>query len=348
MTTRIPLPSDDFLDQLNASLSSADSLERFVRPLLQLLQAVTGLDSTYLTRVDSEGNQQEILLAYNSADGFTMPEGLSVPWEDTLCRRALEEGRPVTQDINACWSDSQAARTLGIRTYISTPLLDGKGKLVGTLCATSQDIKPIADGIYRLLQVFGQLISLHLEREALISQLHQAHEALRFSADTDALTGLPNRRALLQEIDRRLAQHMQNGTDLVVSFIDLDGFKTINDRYGHAIGDRFLAAIADKLRSGQRPEDYCARLGGDEFVTLTSLGHSTPADIIERLRERLTHATSGQVDVGGGLIINYSGASIGLSRAHGETHAVALLAKADAAMYRDKQHRRLDPTQPDV
>ena len=243
-------------------------------------------------------------------------------------------------DTVGYWPESRTARQLGITTFASTPVRDPAGKLLGTLCAASCDARPMVEGLERLMVMFAHLIGQFVSREQLIRQLHQAHEALRQSAATDALTGLPNRRALLQEIDRRLTMHAKAGTDLVISFIDLDDFKSINDRYGHVAGDRFLAAIAEQLRHGQRPEDYCARLGGDEFVTLTSLRHPAGSGIEEQLRARLLAATSGQFDLGNGTVIDYPGASIGLIRANGETHAIALLSRADAAMYNDKRRRR--------
>lgn len=346
MPASIPLPSPDFVGPLATTLDQADSLESLVRPLLELLQAVTGLEATYFTRIDSQAGQQQVLYAHNSGQGLVMPEALVVPWDDTLCRRALQSSQCWTAQVAELWGDSQAARELGIGTYTSTPVVGPAGELIGTLCGASAGQVLAMEGAERLLAMFAQLIGQYIARENLLTQLQLAHQALRESADTDALTGLPNRRALLQEIDRRLDRHAQAGTELVVCFIDLDGFKAINDCHGHLAGDRFLAAVGERLRRGQRPEDYCARLGGDEFVTLTSLGHVPEQDIELQLRQRLTQATSGRYDLGDGVVVDYSGASIGMTRANGETHAIALLARADAAMYRDKQQRRAAPPQP--
>lgn len=340
MSPRLPLPDKDFLSQLDDSLAKADSLERLVRPLLDLLQAVTGMESTYLTRVDEEANLQELLYVHNASPALTLPEQLVTPWSDTLCRRALVEQIPSTDDVPGLWADNQVAMQLGLASYASAPLRAADGSLLGTLCAASSQKQKLVEGSEHLLAMFAQLISQFIEKEKLIAQLHLAHEALRQSADTDALTGLPNRRALLQELDRRLVHHSQTGTQLVLCFIDLDGFKGINDQYGHVAGDRFLGTIAERLRHGQRPEDYCARLGGDEFVTLTSLRHSNCTGIEDQLRSRLMAATSGCFDLGGGLLIEYPGASVGVTFANGETQASALLSRADAAMYDDKENRR--------
>jgi diguanylate cyclase len=341
MSSRRPLPSSDIVGQLAGSLSAGQSLEQLVRPLLELLHAVTGLDSTYLTRIDAAQGVQRVLYAHN-AGTLQMPEQLSVPWADTLCRRSLEQGRTFTDQVDTLWGDSDAARALGIVSYLSTPVRSASGELIGTLCAASTERVDLAAGVEHVLEMFSHLISRQIEREQLIEELRIAQQALRLSADTDALTGLPNRRALLNELDRRLVQHAQAGTPLLVAFIDLDGFKRINDTWGHTAGDRFLAAIGAALRRGQRPEDYCARLGGDEFVTLTSLGHEhADLDQVEQSVEmRLQAVTCGCFNLGQGIVIDYHGPSIGLIRVEGPMTATAVLTQADAAMYRSKQARQ--------
>ncbi len=343
MTQAIALPDAAFVDPLTQSLRDAHSLEELVRPLLQLLQAVTGLDSTYLTRVDEQAGIQQITHACNSSQALQMPEQLVVPWADTLCRRALLQRLPCTNEVATLWGDSAAARELGIGTYASTPVHAADGRLIGTLCAASAGQVDIAEGSERLLRMFAELISQHIERERLIEQLRIAHQALKVTADTDVLTGLPNRRALMQELDRRLLQHAQAGTQLLVGFIDLDDFKQINDRWGHATGDRFLAQIAQRLRQAQRPEDYCARLGGDEFVILVSLGHAFADEqhdtVVDQIEQRLEAMTCGNFTLGADISIDYQGPSIGLIRVDGSLNATEVLSLADDAMYQRKQLR---------
>lgn len=348
MSPSIALPSADFVGPLADSLRQARSLEELVRPLLELLQAVTGLDSTYLTRVDETAGVQQITHAYNTNPALHMPEQLIVPWADTLCRRALLEQLPCTNEVATHWGDSAAASELGIGTYASTPVHTADGQLIGTLCAASAGRADIAEGAERLLRMFAALIGQHIERERLIEQLHIAHQALQLTADTDALTGLPNRRALMQELDRRLHQHAQANTQLLVGFIDLDGFKQINDRWGHAAGDRFLSQIAQRLRQAQRPEDYCARLGGDEFVILVSLGHTFADEqhdtVIDQIEQRLEAMTCGHFQLGPDISLDYQGPSIGLIRVDGSSNATEVLTLADAAMYQRKQLRHAQRT----
>src|SRR4249919_3225449 len=107
---------DELMVQLAEWVPAARTLEELARPLLEMLQAVTWLESTYLTTIDEVGGVQHVLFANNSSQ-MQIPEGLSVPWGDTLCKRALDEGRAYTDDVAECWRDSGAARELGIQTY---------------------------------------------------------------------------------------------------------------------------------------------------------------------------------------------------------------------------------------
>ena len=114
--------------QLADSITDAHSLEQLVRPLLALLESATGLESTYMTAIDEAAGLQHVLYARNSSS-LQIPEGLSVPWGDTLCKRALEEDRSYSDDVAERWGDSGAARELGIATYASTPIHGPGGRL---------------------------------------------------------------------------------------------------------------------------------------------------------------------------------------------------------------------------
>jgi diguanylate cyclase len=339
MTMTTPLTAPDFVSQLAESVAKARTLEELVRPLLELLQAVTGLESTYLTTIDTSAGYQYILFSRNTSR-LDIPEGLSVPWEGTLCKRALEEGRPYTDDVANCWADSGPARELGIATYASTPVRLEDGTLYGTLCAASGERRPLADGAEQVLQMFSRLIGQQIERERMLQALQQANDTLAVSAMTDSTTKLPNRRALMDELRRRLVGHAPDGNALVVAFIDLDQFKSINDVHGHDAGDRFLAAIAGRMQGAVRSGDFVARLGGDEFVVLSSPGHGDALAVADALRKRLQEATTGRFHLGD-LTLDYAGPSIGsIVSMTGDAEPEALLAQADAAMYEVKRERK--------
>ena len=332
---------DSFFAQLSDSVTRARTLEDLTRPLLELLEAVTGLESTYLTTVDLAEGLQHVLYARNSQE-LQIPEGLSVPWGDTLCKRALDENRPYTDDVKGIWGDSGAARELGIQTYVSTPVRTDDGALYGTLCAASSQRRPLTAEAENVLRLFAGLIEQHVARERLVEQLQRANAELKTQALTDALTGLMNRRALMQELARLTSLAQRTGSWLLAGAIDLDGFKQINDQHGHDAGDQFLCGIARRLQAALRGGDVLARMGGDEFVVI-GLGPKLVEDgtaAAQLLRQRLAAATVGRY-AAAAAIVDYTGASVGVACLDPQRAGTEdALRESDAAMYRVKLARR--------
>ena len=331
--------TEAILDKLATVVAETDDVESLVRPLLDLLEAVTGLESTYVTAIDLINSTQHIIFARNIKE-LTIPEGLSVPWDDTLCKRALEEGRAYTDDVAACWGDSDAARLLGITTYLSTPIRVGSNELYGTLCGASASRVPVSAEARRLLTMFATLIARQIERERLLAQLRQENKIYSEHALLDPLTGVANRRALTRELERALANARRSGTEIHVAFIDLDGFKAINDQRGHDAGDRFLMQIASALHSGMRDGDFVARHGGDEFVFFGMAGSDDHPQSRRVLQSRLENLTRGSFTLGEQRI-DYAGASVGVVTSTAQREdCESLIARADAAMYAVKRQRR--------
>lgn len=332
---------DSFFAQLSDSVSSARTLEELTRPLLEMLEVVTGLESTYLTTIDLAEGLQHVVYARNSRE-LQIPEGLSVPWGDTLCKRALDEGRAYTNNVAEVWGDSEAAQQLGIQTYVSTPVRTDDGALYGTLCAASSQRQALTPEAQQTLRLFARLIEQHVERERLLEKLQRANAELKTQALTDALTGLMNRRALMQELARMKSLAQRGGSWLLAGAIDLDGFKQVNDLHGHDAGDDFLRGVAAQLQAGLRGGDVLARMGGDEFVVI-GIGPRLSEDgaaAAVLLQQRLAAATVGRY-AAGGVDIDYAGASVGVACL--DPHAVGVeevLRESDAAMYRVKLARR--------
>ncbi|MDX1633746.1 MAG: sensor domain-containing diguanylate cyclase [Marinobacter sp.] len=330
---------DNLLDRLATAITRSDDLEGLVRPFLEILEAATGLESTYLTRVDEAAGVQKILFARNARE-LQIPEGLSVTWSDTLCKRALDEDCTYTDDVPGRWGDSDAAKKLGITTYLSAPVRIGEGELFGTLCGASGSKVRVSPQSQRLLGMLARIIAHHLEREKLLAQLKRENLVYSHYALSDPLTGIPNRRALLQELSRALANGRRTGQSLHLAFIDLDGFKAINDRYGHDAGDRFLIQIAERLKTGVRDGDFLARYGGDEFVVFGPACAANLEASRAAIRERIEELTSGVFPLDGHSL-DYPGASVGVVTSNaGEHSCEALLARADDAMYSIKRQRK--------
>jgi diguanylate cyclase len=331
--------SQDLISQLSAALVEKTSFQGLVRELLGMLELVTDLESTYLTKIDLKGSAQEILFSRNSKT-MTIPEGLTVPWGDTLCKRAIDEGRPYTDDVAGCWGDSQAAKALGITTYASVPIRLEDGSLYGTLCGASSEKKPMTERGAQVLQLFAKLISQQIEKDLVLQELQAANEALRNQSYTDALTGLANRRSIMESLPRQFATAQRNKQRVVIAFIDLDHFKQINDQFGHDIGDAFLVEIARRLTAAIRVDDLLGRLGGDEFVVS---GFATPpgeAGSIDAVKRRLQAALQSRFDLPG-ISFEYLGASLGVITAEpGSATPAQALSDADAAMYLEKKTRK--------
>jgi diguanylate cyclase len=324
---------DQILSQLAQSVAAADDLEGLTRPLLELLETITGLESTYLTTIDERRGVQYILYSRNSRK-MRIPEGLSLAWGDTLCKRALDEDRPYTNDVSACWGGCEAARALGIQTYLSQPVRKLDGGLYGTLCAASGERAEIPPETIKVLGLFARIIGQQVDRERVFDELKKANQELANAADSDALTGVANRRALVDGIKRMLNQAQRSSSPVHVAFVDLDGFKAINDAHGHAVGDCFLVQIASRLVSGTRRGDLVGRYGGDEFVLVTQLASA------EDFRSRIEYLLIGTYALNA-VTINYEGASVGVVTSEpGETDPVRLLARADAVMYEIKKSRK--------
>jgi diguanylate cyclase (GGDEF)-like protein/PAS domain S-box-containing protein len=162
-----------------------------------------------------------------------------------------------------------------------------------------------------------------------VTQRRRAEEHLASLAHYDPVTGLANRTQLAQRLERALSD---TDGSVAVLFIDLDGFKAINDAMGHATGNQLLAAVAERIRNATRPGDTAARFGGDEFIVVAPLDQ--PADAVA-LADRLLATVRLPFEADGvALSVNMS---IGLSvRAVGTSSAAAILHEADLAMYQAK------------
>ena len=240
--------------------------------------------------------------AKTDSDMFT-PEHASRALEDE--RRIIETGRGITgMEEKETWPDGHESWVLTTKV----PLKDRHGRILGTM-GISRDI----------------------------TDRKQAELRIRYMALHDALTGLPNRSLLEDLLAHAIALAGRNGKRVAVLMLDLDRFKSVNDSFGHHIGDRLLEAVAVRLRNCLRESDIVARLGGDEFVIALPLVENDQD--IEHVAGKVLSTLSESFEIEGhGIQI---GASIGICEypSDGENPR-DLLQAADTAMYEAKNGGR--------
>jgi diguanylate cyclase (GGDEF)-like protein len=168
---------------------------------------------------------------------------------------------------------------------------------------------------------------------ALQERLLLIQEALRHEATRDPLTGLWNRRMILEQLHREFHRAARDGHTLAVTVADLDHFKDINDRHGHAAGDAVLRAAAERLRSVLRSYDFIGRYGGEEFlIILPACEAGLALSIAERARRALSNAP---LEVDGTTLTISASLGVACSSAT-DTDPAALIQAADQALYRAK------------
>jgi diguanylate cyclase len=221
-------------------------------------------------------------------------------------------------------------------------LIDAAAHRAQQLSSAPQRLDAASD-VDSSVQILAQIIQAN---EQLKQRLADAESSLQgksaelrsymTEARTDALTGLPNRRAWDDELGRRLAAFRRQGTPVAVLLVDVDRFKQVNDRYGHNGGDAVLQAVANSLRQAVRDSDLLTRYGGEEFaVLLSGASEEEFTNAAERVRqfvEQLPVSCAGQE-----LQVTISG---GIAAAGGVEEAVELMQRADEALYASKSDGR--------
>ncbi|MEJ5914045.1 EAL domain-containing protein [Pseudokineococcus sp. 1T1Z-3] len=295
------------------------------------LRARFGMDSWLVARRRGE---EYVVLATASDDAFGQHPGLVRRWEDTFCARVLDGSAPVVtpvvDDVPAL-ADMRAVTGMDVRSYLSVPLRGADETLLGVLCAAGTE--PRGSELHQALpsvRVQADVLATLLDLELGLAREVRRRERAESAAATDALTGVPNRRAWDAALTAEEARAGRYATMASVVVLDLDALKDVNDASGHAAGDALLRRTADLLRERVRGSDLLARLGGDEFGLL--LVETSPAEAAEVARQVRDLLAAAGVE-----------ASVGVGARTGTHDLYAAWRAADAAMYRDKSTRSVSP-----
>lgn len=253
---------------------------------------------------------------------------------------AFRRKQVIVSDIehNPLWQDFYPlAIEHQLKSCWSTPILSAEGDVLGTFAIYYSKIQTPKPYHLELIQYFTHLIGIAIQK-------WQAHKQIERLAFYDVLTDLPNRRLLMdraQKVIQRIKRDRQFGA---LIYIDLNGFKRINDSLGHHVGDELLIAVSHRLQDSIREIDTIARIGGDEFVVLIE-GLKDSEDEIKseaiHLSNRILNGLEQHFELSGG---HYKiSASIGISLIdHTDEDAIEILKHADAAMYEAKKDLHLD------
>jgi diguanylate cyclase (GGDEF)-like protein len=264
---------------------------------------------------------------------------LSIPRGEGIAGRVAALGEPllvenVEDDPRVRKKNRHRYKTL---SFVSVPL-KLEDRIIGVLNLsdkTSGDVFNEED--LRIIQCFATHAAVVLDRNALYSQT----EKLKKLSITDHLTGLLNRRYLLDRLEEELSRSRRHSRHMSVVMLDLDGFKHYNDTYGHIAGDRALKMIADIILNAVRSMDVVSRYGGDEFMLiLPETDTALATNIAERLRADVERAPLPERD-GDGRALGLITASIGIACYPEHGNMVDLLIdRVDRALYRAKEKGR--------
>ena len=339
--------------ELSSSLAEPASTQLLEEHVVQRVSELVG-DAAALWRRDDEGHIELRATTHRDAErrAYVVRESPGASHSDTqgvlphvwragttvrLGPAELTEWLPVMQPAY-----QEYAARFGMVSLLLVPLRV-RGRVVAVLGVTRDEPPMLDDADERFVTQIGAVIAVALDNDRLLrqarlslSEQNRAHLAAHRAALSDALTGLPNRRLLLERLHALVAR---DGQELALLIIDLDNFKNLNDAHGHSAGDAALVEIGQRLRAvvedprlGGRTT--LARLGGDEFAVLLSVGDQADAPV--RLAQTIgARLAAPLVSVDG---VARTGASIGVARGSGGV-ASTLMRHADIAMYRAKRTR---------
>lgn len=322
-------------------------LEQVSRPLLRLVQYISGMETSFITAIDWEGQTQDVLFSLNTGE-MQLPEGSRVNWSDSMCRSMFLSGRCTSSAVGVDVPATPGAVALEMKSFFAVPILMDDSP-IGTVCGASRSDIVLSDdqiaAMQNIAEALQQLLRSDREKQqaevradiAELGALDAQSESRRHASDsrhmehlahTDMLTGVPNRRAFTVRWEDELARSGRRHYPIGLILIDADHFKSVNDSHGHAMGDAVLRAIGATLLALAHTPDVVARLGGDEFaLVMTHADECALMTVAKIIRERFAIA---RAELGMTTTL-----SIGVAISdHSPRHRK--LTDADAALYRSK------------
>lgn len=267
--------------------------------------------------------------------------GWTIQWSDQTYRvHGLEPGTPVDVDYSVQQYVDEDA--VAVRKILAEAVRTGQAfEYQGRIRRTDGEIRHVKshgsiemNRAGKAIGIFGtvQDVTETVENARILEAARSAAERV---ANTDMLTGLPNRRHTLAFLEKALVGARENGAPLAVAIFDIDHFKRINDAHGHAVGDAVIRRVAQRAKAVLRDCDMVGRIGGEEFVCILQRSSAQAAEIVaERVRKAVETGTAKEKALPNATI------SIGVALYDGEPDAEELLHRADQALYAAKREGR--------
>ncbi|HIE53058.1 MAG TPA: diguanylate cyclase [Armatimonadetes bacterium] len=316
------------LYEIAQTVGSSLSLDETLSLLTTKLNNFVQCAACVIYLLDEEREELEARAAFGPQAALFRKLHLSL--RGSLSGRAVEQQRNIfnghAQDDFQATTAGEEARNLA--SLLAIPLTTADGTRIGCLSLYHEAVGAFTEDDLRLLSLIGQQAAMAIKNAL-------TYEETRSSALTDELTGLPNTRYFFMTLEHEFSRAQREDSPLSLLLIDLDNFKTINDEFGHTVGDRVLREVAQRMRQPLRNYDTLVRHGGDEFYVI--LPHTTLADALE-VAKRLRRAVDGYT-----LILRNNRrvrvhASIGAATYPENAQTLeALLTCADRRMYEAKR-----------
>lgn len=314
----------EVLHAISTDVAKVVPLEQVAQDVAGALVELFGVDNAAVVRFTGPGRAETLAMRPVPLPGIS--DGLVFsPGDESAVARVQETGEPaVTSYADGIGAVARDLTAAGLRAGAAAPIWI-RGRLWGAIAIASGGTEPSSTMLHRL-EGFADLVELAVGTT-------EAWKALSVQASTDELTGLPNRRVFFDRLEQEVAQSRRHRSPLSVAVMDLDRFKAVNDRFGHAVGDAVLAELGHRMRAVVRSGELAARLGGEEFGWI--LPHTQgPAAVAAAERLRAAVADSPFPVVGDASI------TIGVSSLVDAEDAHDLLSRADDALYLGKRKGR--------
>src|ERR1700691_690057 len=312
------------LFELVQDLGNSLSLDETLSVVAARLKKIVPYDAIAIyVRLD-----RKLIPQYVNGEDFRLFSSLEIPVGGGLSGWVAENRKPILNGNPSVEPGYLAdpAKFSTLNSALAVPL-EGLSGVMGVMTLYRAERDAFSRDHLRILLAISGKVSLAIENALIFRQVED-------SATTDYLSGLPNARSLFLRLDSEVARCRRSKEPLCVVVCDLDGFKQINDRFGHLEGNKVLRLVSEAMRSRCREYDYVARMGGDEFVLLL------PGRDRGAIQARIEEIR--QIAIGTGMPVS-SGVSISIGEAYypeDGSDAEELLAEADKRMYKAKQLRK--------